>query len=274
MAPARKGVEHQQWHVTFVLCAVTMLASFLMALGGLWPDLVAPGGATISWLKATSGGYFVRLSHEGAPSRFDFWQPDPPEHEVRGIVTSVHLDGASGPLGSLAISDNFSLPREGAKPTQLDVKSEDGIGWRLEVAAFAANEQLAIDLSSLSGKRVRVRAQSVTFGVATFHWLRLDDERGLVLALDHRLLDALESELTVAVGHRLATVDDGCSDLAIHKLEIAGASRAVLDPGQEGGLRVDEHDYRAWNLEASLIAGNHRCTCLVHEVAWMLLRAH
>jgi hypothetical protein len=88
MALAWKGVEHlQQWHVTFVLGAVTILASMVMALGGLWSDLATTGSAAIEWRKATSGSYFVRLSHEGEPSGFGFWQQAPPEHEVRGIVT-------------------------------------------------------------------------------------------------------------------------------------------------------------------------------------------
>jgi hypothetical protein len=168
----------------------------------------------------------------------------------------------------------LSLHGEGTKSTQLDLKSEDGVGWRLEVAAFVAGEPLAMDLSRLSGRRVRVRAQSVTFGVATFHWLRLDDEQGLVLALDHRLPDGFDTAIAAALGHHLVTFDDGCSERAIHALELAGDSRAVLDPGQEGGLRLGNHDYRAWNLRTSLVAGDHRCTCLVHEVAWMLLRAH
>jgi hypothetical protein len=258
---------------TLVVCAVTTLGVVLMALGGFWPQLVSPNRPTTDWLKAISGGYFVRLSHEGDQSPFDLWRPDLPEHEVRGVVTRVQMDGAGEPLGSLAIYDYLSLRREEAKPTQLDLKSDDGLRWRLEVAAFSADEQLSLDLSMLTGRRVRLRAQSITFGVTTFHWLRLDDEQGLVLTLDHRLLDA-ESDVALAVGQRLATLSNGCSDLAVHALELAGQSRTAIEPGQEGALRLRDRDYRAWNLDTSLIAGNQRCTCLVDQVAWMLLRAH
>lgn len=271
----RRGVEQlDQLLTTFALGAVTTSTCVLMALGGLGLERLAPAAETFDWLKATSGGYFVRLSHEGDPRPFDSWVPEPPEHEVRGIVTEVRVDTMTEPLASPVIYDHLSLHGEHPKPTQLDLKTGDGM-WRLEVAVFMNGQQLALDLSTLAGKRVRLRAQSITFGVTTFHWLRLDDDQGLRLMLDHRLPDVdFLPELALAVGDRLATLRNDCSDVAIHTLELAGQSRAVLEPGQEGALRLRDRDYRAWNLDTSLIAGNERCTCLVHHVAWMLLRAH
>ena len=262
-----------QLGTTLVLGAATVLTLCLMALAGLWPELPGPRVSPTHWLKAISGGYFVRLSHDGEQGQFGFWQPEPPEQEVRGIVTSVRSSRQTEPLRSLAIHDSLISYWQDAEPMQLDLDTDEGVDWRLEAAAFANDQQLSIDLSGLVGRRVRIRAQSITFGVTTFHWLRLDDEQGPVLQLDHRLPDAFESELEVAVGERLATLPSDCSDLAIHTLELAGQNRLVVAPGQEGALRFHDRDYRAWNLDTSLIAGNERCTCLVHHVAWMVLRA-
>jgi hypothetical protein len=93
------------------------------------------------------------------------------------------------------------------------------------------------------------------------------------LALDHRILLPIDDpDLSVTVGARLGGSSDTCGTFTTDALELRSEARVTLRPAERGQLRVRGLSYEAWNLAATFVTDDQRCTDLVNDVAWLVRR--
>lgn len=257
----------------------------LVALGGFVhvmhrsraPRAVAPPPRRALDQTWPYGGFLVRLSHSGARTLADerALLGLQTQFDISGVVSSELLIGASlQPLETHCVVPMVLSQAGVVEPRRaLEITATDGTRWRLEVAVFSGDRDVTPDLGSELGVFARLRVDTVTFGVTPFSAVRLDDADGLVLALDFRLADdGAGSDLPVRAGPVLSRTTDSCGTYATTLLLFSSEPRGVLRPGGSTILTIGDLEYRAWNLNASLLTEPGGCTDQVSNVAWAVQR--
>jgi hypothetical protein len=224
-----------------------------------------------------AGGYVIRLSHSGSSSKYDELaiMGQPALFDLSGTLErELELEPNSPMLPAVSVAglvldaSGIITPRRA-----FELLAADGRRWQIDVAARSGERDLTPRQLVPRGGFIRAQIQSVTFGVTSFAALRISDARGLLLALDHRILLPIDDpDLSVTVGARLGGSSDTCGTFTTDALELRSEARVTLRPAERGQLRVRGLSYEAWNLAATFVTDDQRCTDLVNDVAWLVRR--
>jgi hypothetical protein len=218
------------------------------------------------------GGYGIVLQRTGEVSpQDDLLYAAETAFDVVGIAAPAKVGSESPDFRTTCVQEPWLYDQT---PSQtLDILARNGVVWRLQLKVVVDGRDESPRLERFVGRPIQLHAERYRFGVGTFATLRLNDEDGLVVALDFRSFRPGEdADVAIDTGATLYLGRDGCGNYETKTLELASDASLSLRPGQHATLSIHEQDYEAWNLASTMLTKDQHCTDMFSNVAWFVER--